>query len=122
MVARLASGLKKLPSEVRKSMTLPEVYDLFDHWRRFPPEHELLAIALRVYTTWRPAEPAMTPEEREIAHLKSLEERWAAGYMNVKQMFEAGGGTRFATTAPGEIMPGIGPFPGAIPAAQAAAH
>ncbi len=35
-------------------MTLPDVQRLFDYWREHPPEHELVAMMARVYTTWRP--------------------------------------------------------------------
>lgn len=63
-------------------MTLPEVYDLFDYWREHPPEHELAAIFARVFTTWKPAERELSPEE----HKRSLEERWKAGAMNAADL------------------------------------
>lgn len=69
----------------------------------------------RVYTTWRPDEGPMTPEQ----HRASLEARWRGGAMNVKQMFEAMGGALALTARgtgvplpPSAKPPGIGPFPG----------
>lgn len=111
IIGRLATGLKKLPAEIH-SMTLPQAYELFDYWRNFPPEHEILAMLARVYTSWEPenARP-MTPEE----HRASLEARWKAGAMNVKQIFEATGGVISLNGQKGKIPanpPGIGPFPG----------
>ena len=53
-------------------MTLPEAQRLFAYWDRFPPPHEALAILLKCYTTWGPAE---TPEE-------SRERQWKQGAMN----------------------------------------
>ncbi len=65
-------------------MTLPQAFQLFEYWDDHPPEHEALAIALRVYTTWGKDTKPLTREE----HQKSLEQRWAAGAMNPKEMFE----------------------------------
>lgn len=95
-------------------MTFVEVLDLFEYWRSFPPEHEMMAMFARVFTTWQPANArAMTPEE----HMRSIEERWAAGAMSPKQLFETMGGaisldgSRGAGLT-GRNLPGIGPFPG----------
>lgn len=93
-------------------MTLPQIYDLFDYWRDNPPEHELLAVGLKAYTTWRPASM-----RSDAAHRASLEARWKAGAMNPKQMFEAmGGRIRLDGSSglpfAGGMPPGIGPFPG----------
>lgn len=66
-------------------MTLPQVYRLFGYWEKNPPEHEAIAIALRVYTTWgREASRPPTVEEQR----KSLEARWNAGALNPKQLLE----------------------------------
>lgn len=72
-------------------MTFPQVYRLFNYWKTSPPIHEIGALMARVFTTWKPVEDNADPPE--IAHRKSLEARWAAGYMNVADMFKAGGGT-----------------------------
>lgn len=90
-------ALGKMESEVL-TMTFPQVYRLFRYWRTNPPVHELLAIGIRVFTTWQPAEEK--PDPPDVAHRKSLEKRWAAGYMNIKQMFE-GGASGFVAAAPG---------------------
>jgi hypothetical protein len=96
-------------------MTLPQYYDLCRYWGSYPPEHESLAMLLSAYTSWEPANARpMTQEE----HRKSLEQRWKAGSMNVKQMFEAMGGALSLDGSPGgrltgANLPGIGPFPGA---------
>ncbi len=90
-------------------MTLPEALELIDYWREFPPEHEMLSLFARVYTTWRPnADKPMTAEE----HRASLEARWKSGMLNPKQMFEALGGTVIRGPADLKNIPGIGPFPG----------
>lgn len=104
-------------------MTLPQVFELFEYWNDFPPEHEFLAMFARVYTTWKPKNfKELTPEQQQDAHRKSLEERWAAGAMNPRQMFEAMGGAVSLTpngysptgaSITAANMPGIGPFPGA---------
>lgn len=114
MIARIATGLKKLPAEVR-TMTLPQVYDLFAYWNVSPPEHEMLSMLARIYTTWKPGEMAQAGETEEMRQRRSLEHRWNSGYLNVEQMFKAaGGGKTFNVTAlkPGQNPPGIGPFPG----------
>lgn len=72
-------------------MTMPEALELFHYWEGHPPEHELLAIAVSVYTTWEP-KTEMTEADVIVAHRKSLEQRWKGGAMNVKQLFEATGG------------------------------
>lgn len=92
-------------------MTFPQAFQLFRYWKEQPPVHELLAIGIQVFTTWRPSPKAFDP----VAHQKSLEQRWKAGYMNVKQMFEGAGGG-FGRPDPGVKPPGIGHFPGMQPA------
>jgi hypothetical protein len=108
----LATGLKKLPSEIR-TMTLSQARRIFRYWESSPPEHEMLALLAGAYTTWKPANArGMTPEQ----HRASLEARWKAGAMNVRQLFEAtGGGLRLSPDAPViNGMGGIGPFPGTL--------
>jgi len=95
-------------------MTLPEVYRLFEYWKRNPPEHELVAMMARVYTTWR---PEVDGPQSEAEHRASLEARWKAGAMNVKQIYEAMGGVLkmgggSSNPIPPDKFPGIGPFPG----------
>lgn len=98
-------------------MTFPQVYQIFEYWRSFPPEHEILAMLASVYTTWKPNAEKLTPQE---AHRRSLEERWKSGAMSVKQMFESQGGViSFDSRAggpqlTGDDLPGIGPFPGVL--------
>ncbi len=100
-------------------MTLPQYYDLCDYWGSYPPEHESAAMFLSVFTTWEPANAQpMTEEEAQAEHRKSLEQRWKAGAMNVKELFEAQGGAMNLDGSPGgrfvgANLPGIGPFPGA---------
>lgn len=91
MIGRLATGLKKLPAEIR-SMTLPQAFQLFRYWNDNPPEHELLAIALQVYTSWRPNPKPVSKEAAAAEQRASLEQRWKAGAMNAKQLFEMTGG------------------------------
>jgi len=92
-------------------MTFPQVYWLYDYWAEFPPEHELVRMGIAAYTTWKPAVNISDP----LAHRKSLEARWKAGYLNVKQMFESAVGTANFQLATYDraTFPGIGPFPGA---------
>lgn len=93
-------------------MAWSEARALLEYWSTSPPEHELLALFARIYTTW-------DPEAAKMTHQESLEARWRSGaYMNVKQMFESFGGrvsTDGSGGAPmtGADLPGIGPFPGA---------
>jgi hypothetical protein len=104
-------------------MTLPQYYDLCEYWRSWPPEHEMLAMLASVYTTWQPEKKhQLTEQEQIIAHRKSLEERWRAGALTPKQMYEAMGGVIMSPNADGTAqpskfdpknMPGVGPFPGA---------
>lgn len=99
-------------------MTLSQARQIFKYWEGSPPEHELVALLVRAYTNWEPANSQpMTPEQ----HQASLEARWKAGAMNVKQIFEATGGrlSMNGTAMPGaegpippDKFPGIGPFPG----------
>lgn len=88
-------------------MTLPQVYQLFRYWKINPPAHELVAIGIRCFTTWR---PIVEEKFDQAAHQRSLEERWKAGCMNVKQLFENMNGN-IKPTGPRETPPGIGPFP-----------
>ncbi len=90
-------------------MTLPEALELLDYWRVSPPEHEMLALFARVYTTWRPdGDKPVT----EVEHRASLEERWKAGAMSPQQMFQAMGGKVIRGSVDLKNIPGIGPFPG----------
>lgn len=96
-------------------MTFPQAMELFEYWSSFPPEHEILAMLARAYTTWEPQDSKpMTAE----MHRESLEARWKSGAMNAKQMFDAMGGSLSVDGSCGESkkgadMPGVGPFPGA---------
>jgi hypothetical protein len=95
-------------------MTLPQVYELFDYWGNYPPEHETLATLCEAITTWEPRKRQVLSE---ADHRASLERRWKAGAMNIKQIWEATGGviSVIAQAAGGQpvSMGGIGPFPGA---------
>lgn len=88
---------------------------LFKYWKDVPPENEMLTFFARIYTSWKPETERVPPEDE---HRKSLEQRWAAGAMNPKQMFDAFGGAISLNAMPGQKLtgaqlPGIGPFPGA---------
>lgn len=92
-------------------MTLSQARQIFKYWESSPPEHELIALLVRAYTNWEPANAReMTAEE----HRASLEARWKGGAMNPQQMLEATGGSlRASPDAPAATsMGGIGPFPG----------
>jgi hypothetical protein len=111
LIARLASGLKKLPSEVR-GMRMSEARAITDFWCDCPPEGEMLALLAEVYTTWRPASRRVSDA---ASHRRSLEERWAAGAMNAKQLLAVSGGAPVAVRIDGAIVPVAGstrPFPG----------
>jgi hypothetical protein len=104
-------------------MTLPQVYDLFDYWADHPPVPEIGEILLRVYTTWK----GRDKPQPEAEHQKSLEDRWAAGAMNAKQLFEATGGRISTGAASGHpfekaIVAGVGPLPGINPVRDKAGH
>lgn len=86
-------------------MTLPEVYRQFEYWQHNPPEHEMLAMLARVFTTWKPEAASDGTAESEAAHRASLEARWNAGVMNAAQMLE-----RFKQT--GGRVEGVGPAAG----------
>lgn len=97
-------------------MTLPEAFEVLEYWQEFPPEHEMLALLSRVYTTWQPGGGReMTPAE----HQASLERRWKSGYLNVKQMMAIMGGR---SVKPGDKVPGIGYLPGMEPREGDAVH
>jgi hypothetical protein len=100
--------LKKLPSEV-EAMTLPQAYELFEYWSEHPMEHDAAEILLRCYTTWKPNQKQKTPEEQRA----SLEARWKAGSLNIKQLFEMqpGAGERVIAKADTERPAGIGDWP-----------
>ena len=49
-------------------MTWPEVDELFDYWREFPPMHELMAMSVGYEKP------------------KTLEERWAEGVMGPEDL------------------------------------
>jgi hypothetical protein len=69
-------------------MTLPQAMRLFEYWQTSPPEHEMIAMLARVYTTWRGAE--QKPSEAD--HRASLEQRWKSGVPSVKDLFAMTGG------------------------------
>jgi hypothetical protein len=95
-------------------MTLPQYYELCEYWSDRPPEHESLAMLLEAQTSW---EPSSRQINSVADHRASLERRWKAGAMNIKQMWEATGGVLSlnAQGSGGKPVPmgGIGPFPGA---------
>ena len=101
-------------------MPFPHARQVLEYWGDVPPEHEMLVILAKQYYGWRPPDKPITEAEMIAAHRKSLEERWKAGAMNPKQLYEAFGGRPMTTDgAPGEGTfdfehpPGVGPFPGA---------
>jgi hypothetical protein len=119
LIGRLATGLKKLPSEIYE-MTLPDTLELLQYWDSFPPEHEMLEMFARAYTTWNPkVTKVLTEEEQQAAHQASLEARWkSGGAMNAAQILAAMGGAKSAAIdVDGMLQPiqmtGIGPLPGA---------
>lgn len=79
----------------------------------------MISLFARHYIGWEPQNTKpMTEDEKRVAHQASLEARWNAGALNVKQMFESMGGVISADGGPGVKpiggpVPGIGPFPGA---------
>lgn len=96
-------------------MTLIDAQELFQYWLDFPPENEMLALFARVYTTWEPKGRPMTDEDRAQSHQESLEQRWKAGAMNAKQLFESmGGKSAVSIDMSGNLKPaeGIKSFPG----------
>jgi len=102
-------------------MTFLDARALFEYWLESPPEHELVAVLARVYTTWRPQRAvSLTEEEAQAENLRSVEERWRTGQaMSPKQMVEAFGGGKVAIgfdgvyrNANGMPIPGVRPFPG----------
>lgn len=99
-------------------MTFRDARQVLDYWSERPPEHETAILFAQQYLGWRPAAKPLTEAEVVAAHRASLEERWKAGALNVKQMFESMGGVISVGGAPGAQpiggpIPGIGPFPGA---------
>lgn len=99
-------------------MTFPQAVDMLEYWQQSPPEHELVAMFARVYTTWKPMVAGDAAAPKGNAQQKSLEERWAAGAMNAAQIFKATGGvltvdgSANGPSLEGAEMPGVGPFPG----------
>lgn len=61
-------------------MTLPQVYRLFAYWDISPPEHELVALMARCFTTWEPK-----PSEEKAPEQK-LEDQWRQGAMNAADL------------------------------------
>jgi hypothetical protein len=102
-------------------MPFRDVRHILEYWMERPPEHEMLITLAIQHFGWRPPTKPLTEAEVIAAHRKSLEQRWAAGAMNPKQLYEAMGGrpmTTDGTVAEGAAFdfnnpPGIGPFPGA---------
>lgn len=77
-------------------MTLPQAFSLLRYWKRHPPACELLEIGIRTYTGWG-KEPPRPPTRQELQ--KSLEQRWNAGALNPKQLYEIFGGKPVAASA-----------------------
>ena len=73
-------------------MTLTDAQDIWEYWLSSPPEHEMIAMFATVYTTWKPGGKPMTEEDARVEHRKSLEQRWNAGALNVKQILAVTGG------------------------------
>lgn len=73
-------------------MPMRHAFEIIDYWRQWPPEHEMMAMFARVYTTWTPSGKPMTEEEAKVEHRKSLQRRWDQGALNVKQILEVTGG------------------------------
>lgn len=98
-------------------MPFPQALSLSKYWDHHPPTHELLAIGMRVFTTWRPREADGLDG---LGHQRSLEHRWKnGGYLNVKQMFDGqAANSNFTVLQPGAKIPGIGPFPGTVQQVQ----
>lgn len=99
-------------------MTFREARQIFEYWQERPPEHEMIILFAQNYLGWEPRGKPLTEDEKRAAHQASLEARWKAGALNVRQMFEATGGVIAADGGPGVQsiggpVPGIGPFPGA---------
>jgi hypothetical protein len=96
--------------------------EILEYWDECPPEHEMLALLARVYTTWEPKlKHPKTEEEVEREHRASLERRWKSGQaMSAAQMVQAFGGAGKLSigkdgvfrTADGRPVPGARPFPG----------
>lgn len=98
-------------------MRFREARQVLEYWNENPPEHEMLCTLARMQG-WEPRGKPPTEAEVIAAHRKSLEQRWAAGAMNPKQLYEASGGFISADGTAGVKpiggnLPGIGPFPGA---------
>ena len=86
-------------------MTLPEALELFDFWKIYPPEGEMLHFFARVYTTWSPG-PPMTEAQAQAEHRKSLEQRWRAGSMSAADMVGIHSGGPMALTTTGSLVHG----------------
>lgn len=80
-------------------MPLRDAIALLSYWDISPPEHELMSLFARIYTTWTPGGKAKTEEEARVEHQKSLEERWAAGAMSAKDLVGTMGGMQHTFTA-----------------------
>jgi hypothetical protein len=75
-------------------MAFADARAILQYWAEAPPENEGLAILAQAFTSWKPARHQTTTTED---HQRSLEERWADGAMNPKQIFEALGGKQGQT-------------------------
>jgi len=73
----LATGLKQLPSAIDQ-MPLPDVWEMFEHWNEWPPEHVLL----RGFTQYQP--PERTPEALDPEAAKGLTKYLGAGLAAAK--------------------------------------
>jgi hypothetical protein len=73
-------------------MRLPRLWALFRYWVQNPPSHELVAILVRCFTSWRPPADGGGrggAAADAVARRRSIEARWRAGAMNPAQMLAA---------------------------------
>jgi len=102
IVARLATALRRLPSEIL-DMEFAEVEPLFEYWSQYPPEHESAAI-IAISKGWRPAQREATPEEISLETARG----YATGkYLRPEHLLAMG----IKTIKPGDPVPGVGPLP-----------
>ncbi|MGA3211994.1 MAG: hypothetical protein ABSD20_11870 [Terriglobales bacterium] len=65
----VATGLKLAPGTV-DAIALSDVWELFEHWQQWPPEHVLL----NGFVGWQRAQPgaAVPPPDEQIGELQSI--------------------------------------------------
>ena len=65
----LATSLKLAPAAV-DAIALPDVWELFEHWQAWPPEHVLL----NGFVGWNPAQQgaAVAPSAEQMGELSAL--------------------------------------------------